>query len=497
MSQWMMMPLLIPAIVSALIVITARFDQVLARVFCLSATIAMLAVDLKLLSMSGQGIEIQYSLGNWPQPVAISLALDRLSALMLVLSGIIGVLMALAAMDGQDDRGRHFHSLLLLQLMGFHGAFLTHDLFNLFVYFEVMLGSSYGLMVYGGGKRRLQSGLQFIAINLFGSTLFLVAVGLIYSVTGALDLADLRVRLGSLAAGDRAIANVGLVLLFAVFAIKSAVVPFHFWLPTAYSHTGPIVAGLFALSTKVGVYATVRVYYELIAGQETLFSSWVTGWLLPASLVTTSLGMIGVLGSRTLGQMASYASLASSGAIMVSVGLFQNSSTIAAIYYLIHSTLAGALIFLVVEVVIRCRPSLTDRLRIGPAIQQSGLVGGLFMVAAIGLLGLPPLSGFVGKLLIIQNAGGGPTAIWIACVLLGTSLLGMMGFARAGSTLFWKSNHQPPESTASHGRPAVLTLVAAGLLVLLIGALSCSADPVLQFVEQLVSQLNPEELAKP
>ncbi len=497
MNQWMMMPLLIPAIVSALIVVTARFDQVLARVFCMVATILMLAVDIKLMSLAEQGITITYSLGNWPPPMAISLALDRFTALMLVLSGVIGVLMSLAAMDGQDNRGRHFHSLLLLQLMGVHGAFMTHDLFNLFVFFEVMLGASYGLMVYGGGKRRLQAGIQFVVINLLGSTLFLVAVGLIYSVTGALDLLDLRTRLGSLATGDRAIANVGLVLLFAVFSIKAAVVPFHFWLPTAYSNTGPIVAGLFALSTKVGIYATIRVFYSLIAGQEHLFSSWVTAWLMPASLITVTLGMMGVLGSRTLGQMASYASLASSGAIMISVGLFNAPATIAGIYYLVHSTFAGALIFLIVEVVARSRPSLTDRLRVGPKIRQAGFVASLFVVGGIGLVGLPPLSGFLGKLLIIQNSGGGQVSIWVGGVLLVTSLFGMMGFARAGSTLFWKSSSHPIDGPVLHRRPVILTLTAAGILVMFIIALTFYTDPVLRYVEQLVQQLGPEEIAKP
>jgi multicomponent K+:H+ antiporter subunit D len=490
MNHWIVFPILIPAIMAPLLVLTSRFDQVLARIFSTSATVLMLIVAAVLYYMAVDGDVLRYEMGKWPSPFGIVFVLDRLSATMLLLSSLVSVAVALASMDGWDERGRHFHALLLMHLGGINGAFLTGDLFNLFVYFEVMLIGAYGLMVHGGGPTRLRAGIQFVVMNLCGSTIFLIALGLIYGATGGLQMADVGQLLAQMPTANRAVMSCGMALLVLVFAMKAALVPLHFWLPTAYGHAPPLVAAVFAISTKVGIYCLIRVHSEVIEGNQHLLSEWVTKWLVPAGLLTTATGMIGVLASRALGQMASYATLASTGTIMACVCFFDSQTLSGGMYYLVHSTLAGATLFLVVDAIASRRGLQSDWLVVSQPIAHAALVGGLFFVAAIGVTGLPPLSGFVGKLLVLDSVRNTPWAGWIWSVVLSTSLLGILGFARAGSTLFWKSaTVESKECESGKATSTVMTLVASGLLVCLLLALTTSAGHTLAQLQATASQI--------
>lgn len=490
MNHWVVFPILIPAVVAPLLVLTSRYDQVLARIFSTSATVLMLIVAAVLYYTASDAGVIRYEMGQWPSPFGIVFVLDRLSATMLLLSALVGVAVALAAMDGWDQRGRHFHALLLMHLGGINGAFLTADLFNLFVYFEVMLIGAYGLMVHGGGPARLRAGIQFVVLNLCGSTIFLIALGLIYGATGGLQMADVGQLLAQMPTANRAIMSCGMALLVLVFAMKAALVPLHFWLPTAYGHAPPLVAAVFAISTKVGIYCLIRVHSEVLEGNQHLLSAWITKWLIPAGLLTTVVGMVGVLASKSLGQMASYATLASTGTIMACVCYFNSQTLSGGMYYLVHSTLAGATLFLVVDAIASRRGTQTDWLIVSQPVTHVALVGGLFFVAAIGVTGLPPLSGFVGKLLVLDSVRHTPWAGWIWTVILTTSLLGILGFARAGSTLFWKSATVPAlESGSAKSTPTVMTLVASGLLVGMLLVLTTTAGHTLAQFQTTANQV--------
>ena len=502
MNHWIIFPILIPAVVAPLIVLTSRYDQVLARVFSTSATLLMLIVSGVLFHQVDSGPSFHYELGNWPTPFGIALVLDRLSATMLLLSSLLGFVIALATIDGWDDRGRHFHSLLLMQLGGINGAFLTGDLFNLFVCFEVMLIASYGLMVHGGGATRLRAGIQFVVINLCGSSVFLVALGLIYAATGGLNMIDVADKLSLLPPANRAIMSCGITLLMLVFALKAALVPLQFWLPSAYSYAPPLVAALFAIATKVGVYCIIRIQSVILAGNEHILSEWTLVWLLPAGLATIAVGMIGVVASRALGQMASYATLASSGTILVCLAMFSTKSFAGGMYYLVHSTIAGAALFLVIDAIVQRRPKLSDRLVVGSGLPQAGLIGGLFLITAIAMVGLPPLPGFIGKLLILDAVRDSEWNAWIWIVILSTSILGILGFARAGSSLFWK-NSSSDDFQQKHGdphhetvprrelrpSPTPMTLIASGLLVVLLFGLTASAAPMLDNLNTTAAQV--------
>jgi multicomponent K+:H+ antiporter subunit D len=488
MNHWVILPILLPALVAPLIALAMRFDIVLARVFSVASAALLVLLAGILTGMVFDGSVLGYALGNWAAPFGIVLVLDRLSAMMLLLTSVIGLCVLLYAINGWDRRGQHFHALYQFQLMGINGAFLTGDLFNLFVFFEILLIASYGLMVHGGGAMRVKAGVQYVVMNLIGSTLFLFAVGLIYSVTGTLNMADLALRVGEIAAADQALLYTGAVLLLLVFAIKAALVPVQFWLPGTYANAPAPVAALFAIMTKVGAYSIIRVY-TLTFGDGGEGVSWIAQpWLVPAAMVTLAAGAIGVLAARSLGQMVSFAVVASMGTLLMTVGVFSPQAMAAAMYYMIHSTLAAAAMFLVVDLVSERRGALADRLVVAPPFAHIGLVSGFFFAAAIAMAGLPPLSGFLGKLLILDALLDAPqvVAMW-ALILLG-SLFIIIGFARAGSTLFWKSAAQEGEITGGP-LPGALGFVALGGLLFGTVVLTLFAGPVMEYLELTAQQL--------
>src|SRR5690606_10033553 len=293
MNHALILPILLPAVVGAVLVIAARYDRVLARVFAVASMVLMLAIALGLFVLASGGSVRTYALGAWPAPFGIVLVLARPAALMLLLGAVLGLGVLLYAINGWDERGKHFHPLFQFQLMGINGAFLTGDFFNLFVFFEILLIASYGLMVHGGGGLRVKAGVQYVVTNLVGSSVFLIAAGLMYSVTGTLNMADLAVKVPQVPAADQALLQTGAVLLLLVFAVKAALVPLHFWLPGTYANAPGPVAALFAILTKVGAYSIIRLYV-LAFGADAGDAAWLAApWLLPAGLVTLVLGMTG------------------------------------------------------------------------------------------------------------------------------------------------------------------------------------------------------------
>ncbi len=487
MTHWIIVPVVLPAVLGALIVLAMRNDLLLQRVFGLAGTVVLTGVALALFRAAQLGPPEVYLLGNWPAPFGIVLMLDRLAALLVLLTMVLALFVQLYAIGtGWDAQGRHFHALFLFQLMGLSGAFLTGDLFNLFVFFEVLLIASYGLMIHGGGRDRLRAGVQYVAFNLVGSTLFLFALATIYSVTGTLNMADLAVKVALLPPGDMALLRVGAMLLLLVFALKGALVPLQFWLPGTYAAAPGPVAALFAVMTKVGAYAVIRVYTLIFPPTAPATGAMAGDVLLPAALVTLGIGAVGVMGAGTLARLVAFAAIASMGTLFTAIALFTPQATAAALYYLLHSTFATAILFLLADLVLARRGTGTLRQAL-PPVAQGGLLAALFFAGAIALAGLPPLSGFVGKLLILQAARDHAATVWP--VILATSLLMILGFAAAGSTLFWKAHatlRDPgPEPPATAALPLVAVFGLTGCLV----ALTVLAGPVLRVLDATAADL--------
>lgn len=494
MNHWIIAPVILPALLAPVIAYVMRHDIVLARAASFVGAIALLVISVGLTVVATEGETSVYYLGDWPAPFGIVLVLDRLSAMMLLLTSVLGLVVLFhASATGWDERGRHFHALFQFQLMGVNGAFLTGDAFNLFVFFEVLLIASYGLMIHSGGKRRLQAGLQYVVMNLAGSTLFLFALGTLYATTGTLNIADMAVRLREIPVEDAALARVAGLLLLIVFAVKAALFPVQFWLPATYANAPAPVAALFAIMTKVGAYAILRVHTVAFGPDAPAIGSLMGDWLLPAAVVTLALGAVGVLGARQLMPLLAFSVVGSMGTLMLAVAAFTPQATSAALYYMVHSTLAAAVLFLLADLVLSRRPG-GDALVAQPPTVQNGLFAALFFGSAIAMAGMPPLSGFLGKLLILDVLRDTPEmAVTWTAILIG-SLLIIVGFARAGSILFWKSTAQDgvvdETDTKNQIRPAGLSEITGVMALLgLLAVFTVLSGPAMNYFDQAAAQL--------
>jgi len=484
--SWLIFPVAIPAMTAAFLVLAARRSLTAQRSLSILATVAQLALAIGLYVMARDGAPHVYWLGHWPAPFGIVLVLDRLSATMLLLTAFLAIGVVLAATGEWDKRGRHFHALFQFQLLGINGAFLTGDLFNLFVFFEVLLIASYGLMLHGAGAKRMKAGFHYVAINLIGSTVFLFAAGLIYAVVGTLNFADLAAKVPQVTSADQPLLAAGALLLLAVFAIKSSLVPLHWWLPPTYGSTLPPVAALFAIMTKVGVYSIIRVFTLVFGADAGGLAQIASPWLLPAAIVTLVLGTIGVLASRNLRTLTCYSLIASTGTLLIGIGLFTAPGLASGLYYLLQSTLASAALFLLVGVVLKETDNRTQIIRFP---QHASLLAGLYFCLAIASVGMPPLAGFIGKLLILDagRAAASMASVWPAILI--TSLLMIIGFATIGIRLFWNTptTAHAPEPDAA--RLPVLTIAVIGAMIIAIAALSVFAGPVMNDMTAATDQL--------
>lgn len=492
MNHWIVAPVVLPALVAAFIVLTARFDLLLQRTFSIAATVALLAIAAGLFVLAADGTPRAYLLGNWPAPFGIVLVLDRLAALMLVLTQLLALAVVLYAASGWDRQGRHFHALFQFQLMGVNGAFLTGDIFNLFVFFEVLLIASYGLFLHGAGAARLVTGFKYVTVNLLASTLFLFAVGTIYAVTGTLNMADLAVKASQVGPEQVGLLRTGVALLLVVFAVKAALVPLHLWLPGTYGVACAPVAALFAIMTKVGAYAILRVHLVVFGGEGSPAAGLVDPWVVPAAVATILLGTVGLLAARTVQRLAAFSVVASMGTLLLALTMPGPTATAATLYYLLHSTLAAAALFLLADLVAERRGPVRDTIVAAPAFPQLDLLAGGFLLAAIATTGLPPLSGFLGKLWILDTLRAHPAWPWLWATILGTSLLSLLAFARAGSLLFWKAVAiaPPPAGDPPPRARPVLPLVATGALLALPIGLAAFAGPVARGLETTAAQLH-------
>jgi multicomponent K+:H+ antiporter subunit D len=453
-----------------------------------AATGLFLAVQLMI--GAHEGALAVYRLGDWPAPFGIVLVVDRLSALMLVLSYLIALPVLWYAAGGWDAHGRHFHALFQFQLMGLSGAFVTGDLFNLFVFFEVLLIASYVLLVHGQGEARYKAGVHYVVLNLAASALFLIGVALLYAMTGTLNMADLSLRVAQVGAEQAPVLQAAALMLLVVFGLKAAVVPLYMWLPRTYAEASAPVAALFAIMTKVGVYSIVRVHTVIFGAQAGASAQTAEPWILPIALATGALGVLGALASNSMARMVAYLTVASVGTILAGVGLFTSQALSAALYYMAHSTLVIAGLFLLVELVASQRGAAQDNLRPAQAVAQPVVLGLMMLLGAASVAGLPPLPGFLGKLMILDSAVGLPAQPWVWSVVLGVGFLTLVGLARAGTILFWSVLPDPPKSGAASASGSSPRLITATLSLLLAGVvMAVFASPLKRYTDATAEQL--------
>ncbi|KAF1686678.1 monovalent cation/H+ antiporter subunit D [Pseudoxanthomonas broegbernensis] len=501
MNHLPLLPVLIPLFAAALALFFEhrRFGMLPQRIVAWTSLAAMLAVACLLAREADSGRIAVYLLGDWPSRLGIVLMVDRLSALMLLVGLLLAVACLLHACAGWDRRAPHFHAFFQFQMMGLNGAFLTGDVFNLFVFFEVLLIASYGLLLSGGRGDRLRAGLHYVAFNIAASTLFLIALGLLYGLLGTLNLAELAVRVAEAPAQDQALVQAAAGLLLVVFCAKAALLPMYLWLPETYTHAPAAVAALFAVMTKVGLYAVLRVG-TLSFGAAGPLDGFAWPALLLLGAATLALASLGVLAVQRLRALAAYLVLASAATLFVAFALARPGTVAAGLYYLAHSTFAGAALFLLADLIRRRRGRADDHKDRIAALPNRAVPGVLFLLVAVSLAGLPPLSGFIGKLMLLEAVPAGPRTFWIWLLVLGSSFMMLVGLARAGTRLFWRVEPWPdatPERLAEYTpadalAPAPSRPLETAATMLLVGygiAMALAAAPLLDYTRAAAAQL--------
>lgn len=506
------LPIILPLVVAASMLLFDERQRSLKAGLSLLTLTGLLAVSVALLhaaAVGGDGGAPQvYALGNWAAPFGIVLVSDRLSALMLVLSSTLGIGTMLFALARWDGAGPRFHALFLLLLMGVNGAVLTGDLFNLFVFFEVMLAASYGLVLHGSGQERVRAGLHYIAINLGASMLFLIGVSLIYGTAGTLNMADLATRIPRLSDNVRPLFELGCAVLAIAFLIKASAWPLGFWLPRTYSAASAPVAALLAIMSKVGVYALVRLSLLLFGPTAGASIGFGGAWLLAAGLATIAFGTIGSLAARELTRAVGFSIMISSGTVLAALGLEDDRALAGALFYMAGSTLAAGALYLLAEILARgdrdgpedpSEQVFADEYQ-DPFDQETqedaiaipvtvAVLGGAFLVCTLTLAGLPPLAGFIGKLTIFIGAlspeNGGPgLSGWSTVALLTISSLGVLiCLARFGVAELWVPAEEPSPTVRPVEFAALAGLIGAGLLLSLLGGMA------LDYMEMTVASL--------
>ncbi|MBN6517342.1 monovalent cation/H+ antiporter subunit D [Acinetobacter pittii] len=416
------------------------------RGISLVSAIAGLITAIVYLSYASTGQITVYQLSEWSAPFGIVLVLDRLSAFMLALTYALAVPVLWYASDNWDTRGRYFHAMVHFLLMGICGAFLTGDLFNLFVFFEILLMASYVLLLHGQGKPRFQLGVHYVIINLLASALFLIGLGMIYGSVGSLNMADVSRLIPTLEADQHKLAVAGSLLLFVVFGIKAAMLPVGFWLPKTYAVASTPVAAIFTIMTKVGIYSILRVngtVFDDALSQEILKS-----WLLPIGLITSLYGVIAAIGADRLRRFVGFMVLSSIGTLLTAIAMSNTQAWSGALYYLVHSTLIGAAFYLFCGWITSQRGDFKDHLKVAPRIKQEKVAMLTYFLIAMMMAGLPPFSGFLGKVFILQATVEASYQGWIIGVVLVVSLLSIIALTRVGFILFWRAS--APEEDPIH-----------------------------------------------
>ncbi len=487
MNHWLTAPILVPLLGGILQAFMGYAPAALRRTLGIATTTLTLAAAILLMALADDGTYRLYAFGNWQPPFGIVLVLDRLAALMLVVTAVLALFAHVYSLGGDDGENRQFHGLFLFQLLGLNIAFLTGDLFNLFVAFEVLLIASYGLLMHGEGKSRTVPGLHYVVLNLVGSAIFLISVGMIYSVTGTLNMADLAMKMSQVAPENLPIVKAGGMMLLVVFALKAAILPLCFWLPNAYANATAPVAALFAVMTKVGIYAILRVYNLIFGEQAGALAGLGMDWLFPLALITLAMGVVGALGAANLRKLFAWQVIISVGTLLAAISFGTEKGTAAALFYLINTTWVVGGLFLLADLISGQRGSAEDRIVTAPKMRNRTFLSALFLIGAVAAAGLPPLSGFFAKLMILNSAAPGAERTWLWSVLLIGSFFTLIAYSRAGSIVFWRNieGHleKPRKLTGTVSVPASALVALSAVIVIL-------AEPIGRYVNDTAAQLH-------
>jgi multicomponent Na+:H+ antiporter subunit D len=474
------LPVVLPLLGAALSILLGR-SRPAQRVVGIGVLGTLVAVSVALLVKVDRDGMIVVGAGGWPGPFGISLVADRFAAILLVVAEVVLFLVLLYAIGEPGAERNHvgFQSAYLVLAAGVAASFLTGDLFNLFVAFEMMLTASYVLLTLGGRREQVRSGMTYIVVSLVASTLFVTALALLYSATGTVNMAQLAVRMGDLPPGVR---TAFAVLLLVVFGIKAAIFPLFFWLPDSYPMApSPITAVFAGLLTKVGVYAIVRTQLLLFTDE-----SRPSTLLLVVAGATMVIGVLGAIAQDDLNRVLSFTIVSQIGYMVMGLGFFTAAGVAAVVYSMVHHIIVKTTLFLEGGLVEHATGS-TRLSRVGELVRTTPVLAAMFLISALSLVGIPPLSGFISKFALIDAGVAGSHYAVIAVALL-VSLLTLFAMIHIWGGAFWS----PPEDPATASRAQLtnrgggppLMVGATALLVTLSLAVAAAAGPLYALCER-------------
>ena len=479
------LPIVVPLLAAALTVIFGRF-QIVQRVLAVSALTASVAISIALLVQVDEHDVVKMDAGGWAAPLGITYVVDRLSAIMLVTSSLMLLIVLIYAIGqhGVADRHVGFAPIYLVLAAGVSASFVTGDMFNLFVAFEMMLAASYVLLTLGGRADQVRSGMTYVVISLVASAMFITALALLYASTGTVNMADLAQRIPELSPGVRTGFS---LLLILVFGVKAGLFPLFFWLPDSYpTAPGPVTAIFAALLTKVGVYAIIRTQTLLFPPE----SQQGTALLIIGGL-TMAVGVLGALAQDDLKRLLSFHIVGQIGYMIFGLGLFTVAGVSAVVFYIVQTILVKTNLFLVAGLI--DRHAGTSRIsRVGGLVRSAPIIAVFFAVPALSLAGLPPSSGFAGKFALV-DAGVASSQWAIITVALVVSLLTLFSMTKIWAGVFWgEPESAPPLAEGrTNGGPALM-VIATGLTVALSIAYVVFAGPIFELAERAGNDLmNP------
>ena len=482
-SNIVFLPIALPLLSGALCLACWRSQQ-WQKIITLtgSALYATIAAILLVHTLNAGYLVLQ--VGQWPAPFGISLVCDILSAIMILLTGIVSVAGAVYSMSSVPKRHIHYGYFPLLHflLVGVSGAFLTGDIFNLFVWFEVMLLSSFGLLTLGGERAQMEGAIKYVTINLFSSAIFLTAIGLLYGMVGTLNMADLALKLAQ--ADNQGLVNVLAVLFMASFGIKAGVFPLFFWLPASYHTPLVAVSAVFAgLLTKVGVYALYRVFTLIFVG-DVEFTHNLLLWIGILTMVT---GVLGAAAQFEFRRILSFHIISQIGYMVLALALFTPLALVGGVFYIMHHILVKTNLFLISGLSYQLLAT-HELKKMGGIYRYRPWLAVGFLISAMSLAGLPPLSGFFAKFVVIK-AGVEASSWWATGFALLVGLLTLYSMIKIWADAFWKAPSSDSQTQLQHLKLSLWMTLPVIALACMTVSFGIWGEPLLEIAERTAGQL--------
>jgi multicomponent Na+:H+ antiporter subunit D len=495
-----LVPLLVtlPLLGAAIALIAGRHRRTQVVVSVVTLTVVLIISAVLLVAVDAGGAPLAVSVGGWPIPFGIVLYVDRLAALLVMVSSIVLLAVLLfsvgqGAADGDDETPVSiFHPSYLILAAGIFNAFIAGDLFNLYVGFEILLVASYVLITLGSTESRIRTGVVYIVVSLVSSILFLSAIAVIYGALGTVNMVQIAERMTELPQDTQTVLH---VLLLLAFSIKAAVFPLSFWLPDSYpTAPAPVTAVFAGLLTKVGVYALIRTETELFRDND------LNMLLMIVALATMIVGVLGAVAQAELKRILSFTLVSHIGYMVFGLAIATPAAIGATIYYMVHHIVVQTTLFLAVGLVER-RAGSTSILRVKGLMRAAPVIAVLYFIPAVNLGGLPPFSGFIGKFALFDAAAEVGTPIMMVLIVGGivTSLLTLYALMRAWNLAFWREEDDSAETEARISYlgaapagveterrviPKIMTAATTGMVVLTV-ALTVFAGPLYEVCERI------------